>query len=806
MPIKSLTPDALYRRCDLNLLRFNTTDELEDLSEITGQDRAIDAIKFGITIKSPGYNMFVLGGPGTGKHAMVREFLARAAADQQVPEDLCYINNFENPQQPIALRLLPGTAAKLRADMAELVSDLSSALPSLFESEDYRNRRQVVEDEFKNRQEAAFEQLQERGKAKNLVLIRTPVGFAFAPVRNGAVVSPEEFQKLSGDEQRQVQTDMEALQASLEETIRQMPLWERERRGRIRELNREVTMFSVGHTIDDLREKYRELVDIVRYLETVEKDIIEHVNVFLLAPGERHGGEEGAPRPRPAVADRFRGYEVNVIVDNGNLKGAPVVYEDNPVFGNLIGAVEHQAEMGALVTDFTLIKGGALHRANGGFLVLDAHRVLLQPYAWEALKRTIRSRQIRIESPAQMFSMISTIAVEPQVVPMNLKVVLVGDRWLYYLLHENDFEFHELFKVAVDFEDAMNWSADATMTYARLAATIARRENLRPLDKPAVGRVIEHGSRLADDTSKLSMRIGNIADVLREADHWASQSGRKIVGVDHVQAAIDAQRRRSDRVRERSQEMIQRQLVLIDTDGESAGQINGLSVMSIGALTFGKPSRITAKVRLGRGEVIDIERQVELGGPIHSKGVMILSAFLGARYAIDHPLSLSASLVFEQSYGGVEGDSASSAELYALLSALADLPIRQSFAVTGSVNQHGQVQVIGGVNEKIEGFFDVCHARGLTGRQGVLIPEGNAQHLMLRQDIVDAAHAGQFAIYPVRAIDDGIELLTGVPAGARDGSGQFPEGSVNRRVEDRLIALAERRRSFAATPASAGEA
>lgn len=806
MPIKSLPPDALYRRCDLNLLRFNTTDELEDLSEITGQDRAIDAIKFGIGIKSPGYNMFVLGGPGTGKHAMVREFLARAAADQQVPEDLCYINNFDNPQQPIALRLPPGTAAKLRADMAELVSDLSSALPSLFESEDYRNRRQVVEDEFKNRQEAAFEQLQERGKAKNLVLIRTPVGFAFAPVRNGAVVSPEEYQKLSGDEQRQVQTDMEALQASLEETIRQMPLWERERRGRIRELNREVTMFSVGHTIDDLREKYRELVAIVRYLETVEKDIIEHVDVFLLAPGERHGGEEGAPRPRPAVADRFRRYEVNVIVDNGNLKGAPVVYEDNPVFGNLIGAVEHQAEMGALVTDFTLIKGGALHRANGGFLVLDAHRVLLQPYAWEALKRTIRSRQIRIESPAQMFSMISTIAVEPQVVPMNLKVVLVGDRWLYYLLHENDFEFHELFKVAVDFEDEMNWSADATMTYARLAATIARRENLRPLDKPAVGRVIEHGSRLADDTSKLSMRIGNIADVLREADHWASQSGRKIVGVDHVQAAIDAQRRRSDRVRERSQEMIQRQLVLIDTDGESAGQINGLSVMSVGALTFGKPSRITAKVRLGRGEVIDIERQVELGGPIHSKGVMILSAFLGARYAIDHPLSLSASLVFEQSYGGVEGDSASSAELYALLSALADLPIRQSFAVTGSVNQHGQVQVIGGVNEKIEGFFDVCHARGLTGRQGVLIPEGNAQHLMLRQDIVDAAQAGQFAIYPVRAIDDGIELLTGVPAGARDGGGQFPEGSVNRRVEDRLIALAERRRSFAATPASAGEA
>jgi lon-related putative ATP-dependent protease len=800
MPVRCLKPEALYRRCDPAQFAFKTTEDLEDISEIPGQDRAMDAIKFGIGIKSPGYNMFVLGGPGTGKHVMVREHLARVASSEPTPEDLCYVNNFDNLRKPTALRLPAGTATKLHADMAELVRDLRSALPSLFESEDYRNRRQVIEDEFKNRQESAFEQLQERGKSKNLVLIRTPVGFAFAPVRDGAVLGPDDFQKLPAETQRQIQADMETLQASLEETIRQIPLWERERRGRVRELNREVTMFSVGHVIDNLQVKYRDLPAVVGYLESVEKDIVENVDVFLAGAVERRGGEDGG-RLRSPDGDRFRRYEVNVIVDSGGRTGAPVVYEDNPTFANLIGAVEHLAEMGALVTDFTLIRGGALHRANGGYLVLDAHRALLQPYAWEALKRAMRSKEIRIESAAQMFSLISTISVEPEAVPLNLKVVLVGDRWLYYLLHEHDFEFHELFKVAVDFEDDMKWSADATMAYARLAATIVRREKLRPFDRDAICRVIEHGSRMADDTHRLSMRIGGIADVLREADHWAKEAGHAIAGAADVQAAIDAQKRRIDRIRERSQEMIERRLVLIDTAGESVGQINGLSVLGIGTLTFGKPSRITAKVRLGRGEVIDIERQVELGGPIHSKGVMILSAFLSARYATEQPLSLWASLVFEQSYGGVEGDSASSAELYALLSALSELPIKQSLAVTGSVNQHGQVQVIGGVNEKIEGFFDICHARGLTGQQGVLIPEGNVQHLMLRQDIVDAVNAGQFAIYPVRTIDEGIELLAGVAAGTRDATGRFPEQSVNRRVEDRLVALAERRRGFAASPA-----
>jgi lon-related putative ATP-dependent protease len=570
----------------------------------------------------------------------------------------------------------------------------------------------------------------------------------------------------------------------------------------VRDLNREVTMFAVGHVIDNLQGKYREFPEVVAYLEAVEKDIVEHFDEFLAAIVEqpKTAGDGEATPPSAGRDDRFRRYQVNVLVDRSGLAGAPVIYEDNPTFANIVGVVEQLAQMGALVSDFTLIKPGALHKANGGYLVLDADKILGQPYAWEALKRALRSYEIRIESPGQMMNLISTVTIVPEPVPLDIKVVLVGDRRIYYLLAEHDPEFDELFKVAADFEDDMRWTTDTAAAYARLIATMVRREGLRPFDRNAVARAIEHGARMADDASKLTMRLGTLADTLREADYWAAEQGRNLVNDVDVQRAIDAQRRRADRVSERSQEMIERGLVLIDTAGERVGQINGLSVMSLGNFAFGKPTRITAKVRLGRGEVVDIERQVALGGPIHSKGVMILSAFLSSRYATDRPLSLWASLVFEQSYGGVEGDSASSAELYALLSALAGVPIKQSFAVTGSVNQHGQVQVIGGVNEKIEGFFELCSVRGLTGDQGVLIPKGNIQHLMLRPEVVDAVTAGRFHVYPVTTIDEGIEILTGVPAGAPDGNGRFPDGSVNRRVEDRLIALAEQRRRFAVTP------
>ena len=796
MPIDALPPDSLYRRCDPSSLSFRTTEELPDLTELPGQTRAIEAARFGIGIKRPGYHLFALGGPGTGKHVMMREFLARAATTAPSPLDLCYVNNFADPQKPLALRLPTGMAVKLRTDMEDLIRDLRSAIPALFESDDYRSRRQVIDNEFKQRQEAAFEKLQERGKAKNLALVRTPVGFAVAPVRNGTVMSPEDFEKLPEDMQRQVQADMERLQNELEQTIQQMPIWGKERRDRVRDLNRDVTMFAVGHAINELKARYRDFEDITRYLAAVQQDIIEHADVFRAATAHESASEEDAASSRLSDGSRLRRYQVNVIVDSSGIVGAPVIYEDNPTYLNLVGALEHRAEMGALVTDFGLIRGGALHRANGGYLLMDAHKLFQQPFSWEALKRALRATELRIESPGQMLSVITTGSLAPQPVPLDVKVVLVGDRWLYYMASQLDFEFHELFKVAVDFEDDMPWTSEATPAYARLVATILHREKLRPFDAGAVARAIEHSARLADDSQKLSMRIAQLADVLREADYWADQQKRDVVDACCVQQAIDAQRRRAGRIPDRVQETIQRDLVLIDTSGAKVGQVNGLSVIGLGATAFGKPSRITAKTRLGRGEVIDIERQVELGGPIHSKGVMILSAFLSARYASEKPLSLWASLVFEQSYGGVEGDSASSAELYALLSSLADLPIKQSLAVTGSVNQHGDLQVIGGVNEKIEGFFDICSERGLTSDHGVLIPAGNIPHLMLREDVVQAAAARRFHVFAVRTVDEGLELLTGFPAGARDANGMFPEGTVNRRVEDRLILLAEYRRRY----------
>jgi lon-related putative ATP-dependent protease len=493
----------------------------------------------------------------------------------------------------------------------------------------------------------------------------------------------------------------------------------------------------------------------------------------------------------------FRRYKVNVIVDHSESEGAPVIYEEHPTYNNLIGRIEHIAQMGALVTDFNLIRPGALHDANGGYLLIDARELLLQPYAWEGLKRVLRAQEVRTESLSQALSLVSTVSLEPDPIPLSVKVVLIGERLLYYLLNQYDPDFSELFKVEADFSDEMPRTGDNDQLYAQLIATIGRREDLRPFDRDAVARIIERSSRIAGDNRKLSTHLLSIADLLEEADYWAGDEDREVVTAENVQKAINKQIERADRLRERTQEQIERGMILIDTTGEKIGQVNGLSVIALGNYAFGRPNRITARTRLGKGNVVDIEREVELGGPIHSKGVLILSGFLSARYAAEYPLSLSASLVFEQSYAGVEGDSASLGELCTLLSALADIPIKQSLAVTGSVNQHGEVQPIGGANEKIEGFFDACRAKGLTGTQGVLIPEANVEHLMLRSDVVEAANEGQFHVYPVATVDEAIELLTSVPAGERDEAGHFPEGSVNYRVEERLIELAQKHRDFA---------
>ncbi len=790
--MRGLDAKELSRRCDPDLLGFETTAELDDLREVIGQPRAVAAVRFGVGMEREGYNVYALGPEGMGKHALARRFVEESAASKPAPPDLVYVNNFEEPNRPRLLRLPPGTGLKLRGDMERLSEGLRPSVSAAFESEEYQSRRQLIEEEYRERSEKAFGDLQQKAQRQGLALLRTPVGWVFAPARDGQVLPPEEVQRLPVEERRSLESRVAALQRELQEIFRQMPRWEQERQDRINELNREVTNVAVEHLIRGLRDTYASFPGIVDHMRAVQRDIVENARQ-LVEPGPEFAGPPGGPDQRSAAGSLLlRRYGVNVLVDNGSSRGAPVVYEDNPTHQNLIGRVEYVPQMGALITDFHLIRAGALHRASGGYLLLDARRVLAQPYAWDGLKRALRSGRVRIESPGQMLGFISTVSLEPEPAPLDVKVVLLGDRLLYYLLCELDPDFKELFKVEADFDDRTERTQENEILYARLIGTLARKEGLRPFDSSAVARVIEHGSRLAGDAERLSTRVREIADVLREADYWAGEEGNGVVAAAEVQRAIDAKTYRSDRLRERIHEEILRDTIFIDTEGRRVGQVNGLSVLELGGFSFGRPSRITARVRLGKGEVVDIEREVELSGPIHSKGVLILSGFLGARYAAERPLSLSASLVFEQSYGGVEGDSASSAELYALLSAISGVPLKQSLAVTGSVNQHGQVQAIGGVNEKIEGFFDVCRARGLTGEQGVLIPASNVKHLMLRSDVVEAVSEGRFHVYPVETVDQGIELLTGTPAGERDEAGNYPAGSINGLVEARLAELTDK--------------
>lgn len=790
-----LPVDALFLACDPASFKFKNTAELSPLEELIGQDRAVEAVSFGIGIHRDGYNLFASGPAGTGKHTLIGEFLQRQAHGEPVPDDWCYVNNFADPRRPRALRMPAGRAQPLAAEMERLTQDLRAAIQSAFESEDYRNRREALSQEFKDRQEQAFEVIQQEAKEHSIALVRTPLGLALAPLRDGQVLSPEEFEALPAADREKTKASLKILEEKLQTTLRQVPRWEREHRERVREINREVTRLAVGHLIEDIRKKHGDLPEIIEWLGAVETDVVDNAEA-LIAAGQQAEGE-GAPRPRPTARDgAMRQYAVNVLVGRDSNGGAPVIYEDHPTYGNLLGRVEHRSEYGTLVTDFTLIKNGALHRANGGYLVLDALKLLTQPYAWEGLKRVLRAGEIKIESLGQSLSLIDTVSLDPAPVPLDIKIVLVGERILYYQLCAWDPDFSELFKVQADFEEEMPRNAATIELYARLIGTIAREQTMRPFDAGAVARVIERAARLAGDRDKLTTHMRSIADLIHESDYWAGQAGREAVTATDVTRAVEAGIRRSDRLREKVLEAMRDGIVLIDTEGAKPGQINGLSVIQLGGFSFGRPSRITARASLGRGQVLDIEREVKLGGPLHSKGVLILSGFLADRFGRNRPLALSVSLVFEQSYGGVDGDSASSAELYALLSALSGAPISQGLAVTGSVNQRGEIQAIGGANEKIEGFFDLCAARGLDGTQGVLIPAANTRHLMLREDVVRACSEGRFHIHAVESIDQGLEILTGLPAGAADESGVYPAGTINRMVADRLADFAETARKF----------
>jgi lon-related putative ATP-dependent protease len=789
-PGRPLPPALLYRPCDQAGLPFELVSELEDLVEPIGQDRAVEAVQFAVAMRRKGYNVYALGAGGTGKHTIVRDLLQRRAESSPTPPDWCYVNNFTDPQKPRRLQLPPGRGHGLREAMKRLVEELRAALPAAFERDDYRAGRDVIDQQFKRRNEEAFSELQRQAEPKGITMLRTPMGLALAPRRDGKVLTPELFEALPEAERERIQKDLEEVQGELEAVMQKVPQWEREHREAVRELNRNTTGAAIALMMDELRAGYCDFPDVVQHLDAVEQDIKDNADDFLTPAQPPQGTPTPAPVEAAVTETRFRRYQVNVIVDNGGQHGAPVIYEDNPTHQTLVGRVEYMARLGTLVTDFNLLTPGALHRANGGYLMLDAQRLLSGNFGWASLKRALVAGEIRIETLEQLLSLASTISIQPEPIPLDVKIVLLGPPLLYYLLSGADDDFKELFKIAADFDDRVERTPETTLLYARFISGVVRREKLLPLDRGAVARVIERAARLVGDADRLSAGLREIIDLLQEADQLAAGAGKTTVTAIEVQAAIDGQFRRGDRIYRRLQEEIGRRTIRIETDGEQIGQVNGLSVMTLGGLSFGNPSRITARIRLGRGEVVDIEREVELGGPLHSKGVLILSGFLGGRFGGTRPLSLNASLVFEQSYGGIDGDSASAAELFALLSALAEVPISQSFAVTGSVDQLGRIQAIGGVNEKIEGFFDACGITGFTGRQGVIIPASNVKHLMLRQDVVAAATEERFRIFPIETVDQGLALLTGLAAGEPDAQGDYPEGTINHRIAVRLDAFA----------------
>lgn len=791
MTVSALSYQQLYSACDLDFLSFDTTRDLEDLNQPLGQEQAINAINFGISVDSYGYNLFCIGPEGTGKASLVRQILGKAAKKCKTPNDWCYVYNFKTPYKPSAIRMPAGKAKIFAKAVDKLIGEIRVALPAVFDGDEYKTQLKAIEDAFRDQKTKYFDDIQKHTTGKNVSVLRMPVGLVVAPTKDGDVLSPEAFEKLSEEEQQEVLAELNAAQEELENAVHDIPKWEKEQREQIEQLNEKFASLAIKHLIDDLKRKYRRNKSVTAFLRNMYDDIIENVDLFL-------EDEEDQPQPPQTDEDQplpvlpkqktdgaLRRYKVNVLIDHTDRTGAPLIFLDHPILTNLIGRIDRQQQYGALITDFNMIKAGALHEANGGFLVIEAKDLLNQTSSWEALKRALRSKKITMDPPSSD-GMMTTI-LEPEAIPLNVKVVLLGEPELYYMLAENDPDFMELFKVEANFFPYMEKTQENISKYARLIATQARRNKLRPLQKDAVARLIEHASRLAEDSQKLTAHIASISDLIREANYCALTDGKSpVITRSHVDQAIISKIKRSDRIQERMTEQIKRGSVLIDTDGAVVGQINGLAVFEFGQLSFGKPSRITCLARMGSGEIIDIEREVDLGGPLHTKGVLILSSFLASRFSQNAPLSMEATLVFEQSYGEIDGDSASSTELYALLSALSGVPIKQSLAVTGSVNQFGQIQAIGGVNEKIEGFFDICRMRGLTGTQGVLIPKTNVVNLMLRQDIVEACKSGMFHIYPVSAIDEGIEILTGLPAGERDADGNYPKNSINGKVQKQL--------------------
>lgn len=776
-----LHPDSLYQHCRSEQLNFKTTAELQSMSTIIGQSRALDSVDFGVNIEGSGYNLFVMGDTGSGKYTLVKRFLDEHVQLRPHGKDWGYLHNFTDPQKPWFLELSTGLGSQLIHDIEKTIHHLLEELPHAFDDEYYRGRMRSIDEASRKHRVRLFGVLQLEADRKGIVLLRMQDGtYAFAAQRNGEAMTADEFEQLPVDQQEKTEDAIATLHEDLQHTLLELREWERDNQTKVTALNDEVATEVISRQINKLKNAYPKINRLQLYFDAMQKDLLNNVDAFVKPD------DEGDEVTHTIDSPLLKRYQINLIVNNADSIGAPLVYDNFPSHQSLLGSVENMAMMGALITDFSLIKAGAIHRANGGYLILDAEQLLMQPYSWEGLKRALHSKEVRFDSVEQMYSLVATVSLEPEPIPLDLKVILLGDRHLYYQLYEHDPEFAELFKVVADFEDQMERTAENHLLYARLIASTVQKEGLLHLDKEAVAKVIEHAARSVEENSKMSLHLGSMTDLLRESTYWARKQQAMVVAREHVSQALKSREQRVDRIRGQLIDHIDRNITRIKVTGEHVGEVNALTVLGIGEYSFGQPSRLTANCRFGDGEIIDIEREVELGGDLHSKGVMIMSGYLGSTYAKDQPLSMSASLVFEQNYGEVDGDSATAAELCALLSAIAELPLKQSLAITGSMNQHGEVQAIGGVNEKIEGFFDVCMKLGLTGEQGVIIPLSNVQHLMLRPDVIDAVAENKFQIHAVDSIEQALALLSGIEVGQLNEQGQYPEGSFNAAIAKRL--------------------
>ncbi len=783
--------ERLRRHCRPEELGCETTGEVQPLKDFIGQERAVRAMHFGVTMRAPGYNVYVAGPPGTGKSTYINDILMLEAAGGKVPEDWCYLHNFSNPDQPRAVPMSPGSGKGLQKDIEDLVKELRKAIPKAFEGEDYEQKKAAIMQGLEQGIEKSINGLKREAAEAGFLLKQGPNGFYFNPVKEGKKLSVDEYEALPRDVQEEMEKQGRMFQQKLEDILVFTRQLERETKQNIADLDRQIVLVAAGPLVKRLQEKYGEYPGVLEYLQGILDDVARNLELMKQSSAGMAISCDGQ--------NLFDRYRVNLFVNNMETRGAPVIFENSPNYYNLFGKIEYNTQMGTLSTDHTMIKSGAIHRANGGFLVLQARDVLTDPGVWDTLKRALKNRVCVVENIGEQYRMVPTVSLRPEPIPLNLKVILVGSYQIYRLLYALDEDFQKFFKVKVDFDTEMPRTPENLAHYADFVGAVCARENLRHFDKTGLAELIEYGSRLAGNQNKLSTRFNEVIEVVYEAAAWAEIENSPLVGSAHVRKAIGEKIYRSNRIEEKMQELMLRDFIMVDTDGEVVGQINGLSVIDLGDYSFGRPSRITASTFMGQEGVVNIERESHMSGSVHTKGVLTLVGYLGEKFAQDKPLRLSARITFEQLYEGVDGDSASSAELYCILSSLSGLPVLQSLAVTGSVNQKGEIQPIGGVTEKIEGFFNLCRERGLNGRQGVIIPVQNIDNLMLDHEVSRAVAEGKFHIYAVSTVGEGIELLTGVPAGVPDESGRYPEGTVFGRVDSRLAAYARGMKDFGAT-------